>query len=360
MRTAVALSGGIDSMMAAFLLKREGADIIGIHFLTGYEAIRHPRDTEPENVDLQRHPVHAIADQLAIPMHIVDFRTIFRKQVTDYFVHTYMSGKTPNPCMVCNERIKFGVLLDEAKKLGAGCLATGHYARIAKSGGRFRLLRGIDQDKDQSYFLALLSQAQLGRARFPLGGMTKDQVRRLARENGLQPLSKCESQDICFIPDGSYAGFLESESCLPQEKGPIVDSRGNLLGEHHGLHHYTIGQRRGINCPAPAPYYVLQIDVPRNRLVVGAENELYSDKCYISDINWIAPQPEGPVHVHTRIRYRHLAAESVLVPLGGGKARIEFKNPQAAITPGQAAVCYQEDEVVAAGWIDHPAELQDS
>jgi len=358
MVTAIALSGGIDSLVAAFLLKETGADLIGIHFLTGYEMVRHPAGAagiiDEANPDFH---IGRISDQLSIPVHIVDIRELFKLQVVDYFRNVYAIGKTPNPCMVCNEKIKFGALLKEAGKLGADCLATGHYARITESDGRFRLLRGIDPIKDQSYFLAMLAQDQLRQARFPLGGMVKQDVRRLAMTNGLQPVSDHESQDICFIRDGCYRDFLESE--MPHEPGLIVDNRGNRLGEHQGLHRYTIGQRRGINCPGPAPYYVLGLDVERNRLIVGFEDELYKDRCYISAVNWIEPKPDGPIRVQTRIRYRHRAADSTLTPLDGNNGIILFDAPQGAITPGQTAVCYRGDEVVAGGWIENTDNSND-
>ncbi len=355
MTIAIALSGGIDSLVAGYLLKRENADVFGVHFLTGYESNRHrPEQERSDQKPRVENPISAIADQLGIPLHIIDIHQIFRDRVVDYFIRGYGSGNTPNPCMVCNQQIKFGILLEEVEKMGATGLATGHYANIRNQGDRFRLAKGVDEQKDQSYFLAMLSQSQLKSIRFPLGDLTKSDVRQLAGQHLLHPISKSESQDICFIPKNSYRSFLETNLPNPPEPGQIVDRRGNVLGEHQGLHRYTIGQRRGIDCPAAAPYYVVQLDMEKNRLVVGFEDELYRNNCYISGVNWIAPKPEEPVRIKTRVRYRHRAVDSTLIPRVGDTAVIKFDTAQPAVTPGQAAVCYDGDLVVAGGWIIDP------
>ncbi len=340
-KIAVALSGGIDSLVAAFLLKQKNHELIGLHFFTGYEKAGLPQE------------VLNLANQLDIPLRMIDCRQAFRKNIVDYFISSYLSGKTPNPCAVCNSVIKFGVLHRAAARLGAVRLATGHYARVEKDSSRiWRLKKGVDPAKDQSYFLSLLSQKQLSAACFPLGHLTKKQVLGLAQKNNLIPAKKNESQDICFIRDNDYAAFIASQKKVPVKPGAIVTTTGEVLGFHNGLHQYTIGQRRGIHCPALQPYYVLKIDIRHNRLVVGHKEELYKTDLRISGINWIGPKPTQPVEVLTRIRYRQKEAPALLTPLRNNTASIRFNRPQAAVTPGQVAVCYQGDEVIAGGWID--------
>jgi tRNA-specific 2-thiouridylase len=342
--TAIAISGGIDSLTAAFLLKQEGRRIIGIHFLTGYESI----GKTPAQVENR---IARIADQLAIPIEILDCSGEFKTQVVDYFIRSYRSGLTPNPCLICNPSIKFGTALAYARKLGATRLATGHYARIQRGGdGRCHLHRGLDVQKEQSYFLARLTEAQLAQADFPLGEMTKARVKALARSNRLSPTVRKESQDVCFIKEASYADFLNRHG-VPSNPGPIMAIDGQIIGTHQGLHHYTIGQRRGINCPAAHAYYVVNIDPERNCLTVGHHKDLYSDRCRVEGINWIQSPPLEPISVRARVRYRHHAAASTLTPLGQSAAEIVFETPQAALTPGQGAVFYVGDEVLGGGWI---------
>ncbi len=343
--TAVAVSGGIDSLVSAFLLKQQGVDIFGVHFITGYETLSGRYDPQPR--------INHLSRLLGIKIHVIDIRDIFEKRVVTYFVNSYVSGKTPNPCMLCNREIKFGVMLEHARKQGATRLATGHYARMEKDENeRFYLKKGIDAKKDQSYFLAMLDSDQRAHACFVLGEKTKTEVRRIAEKNSLQPFSEKESQDICFIKGISCQDFIASKLHRRFENGDIVNAKGDIVGRHHGLFRYTIGQRRGINCPASKPYYVREIDVAQNRLVVGFKDELYKNRCDISGVNWIFPGIRGPVNVKTRIRYRHKAVDSLLTPTGDHTATIDFKDPQAAVTPGQAAVCYIEDRIVAAGWIE--------
>ncbi len=342
--TAIAISGGIDSLTAAFLLKQDGQRVIGIHFLTGYEASDRAADT------IERQ-IQSIAEQLAIPIEIVDCNAAFKTDVVDYFVKSYLRGLTPNPCLVCNPTIKFGAVFAFARQLGAARLATGHYARVRKDdNGGLHLYRGVDAEKDQSYFLARLTSEQLAHAVFPLGQMTKADTKALARAKGLKPLSSKESQDVCFIQSTTYGAFLEQHG-MPFKPGPIVDLQGNKLGEHKGLHHYTIGQRRGINCPAAHPYYVVKIEPEHNRLTVGTSQDLTTDRCRVEAINWIQPPPAKALQVLTRVRYRHSAAASMLVPRGPHAADIVFDVPQKALTPGQGAVFYDEDEVLGGGWI---------
>ncbi|MFW6080834.1 MAG: MnmA/TRMU family protein, partial [Desulfosalsimonas sp.] len=246
-------------------------------------------------------------------------------------------------------------VLEHAQKLGADFLATGHYARIDNTGKLPVLEKGADKRKDQSYFLAMLAPAQLSRACFPLGDLRKSQVREIAEKNGLKPASGGESQDICFIQRGNYAEFLENRGKINIASGPIVDQEGHLIGRHKGLHRYTVGQRRGINCPASAPYYVIRIDPENNQLVVGFKNTLYTDYCYIKQVNWLIPKPDNPIRVKAKIRYRHREADALLEPESGDRALIRFEQPQAAIAPGQTAVCYTGDTVAVGGWIENQA-----
>jgi len=350
---AVALSGGLDSAIAAALLKEQGYKVIGVHFLTGYEG---PFEAPfpPRPPALLQAKAQRAAHQIGIPLEVLDCRQPFRREVVDYFVDTYRSGQTPNPCVVCNERIKFGFVLEHAKALGASALVTGHYARIGREeGGELSLLRGMDHGKDQSYFLARLTQRQLSQAILPLGSYTKDQVRDMARVQGLTAFVEGESQDLCFIRQPSYQAFLCNLAEFVRKPGAIVNSRGDVLGTHQGLHAYTIGQRRGIGIPGPEPYYVVRLDNEQNRLIVGTESELARKACVVVDINWInARVPDKPMSVHTRIRYRHRQAASVMTPLDSHRAKVVFSKPQFAITPGQAAVFYQGERVLGGGWID--------
>jgi tRNA-specific 2-thiouridylase len=341
--TAIAVSGGVDSLVSAYLLKQRERDVFGIHFLTGYEKLA---ESNTEGIQF-------LGQKFGLPVVVIDLEKQFKTMVVDYFVAAYQNGKTPNPCLVCNPAIKFGVLFDEARRLGASRLATGHYARVASGqGGRYRLRRGMDERKDQSYFLSRLTQAQLARASFPLGTWTKAQVRALAAEKGLQPLTQQESQDVCFIRGTSYADFLIRTSGICPPPGEIVDTAGHRVGTHNGLHRYTVGQRRGINCPASQAFYVIRIDTQRNRLVVGFRDELAAQSCRVTNINWIAGVPEGPMAIDTRIRYRHTAVSSTVSPIGRNAAVVCFDQPQDAVTPGQGAVFYRGDEVIGGGWIE--------
>ncbi|MBF0120462.1 MAG: tRNA 2-thiouridine(34) synthase MnmA [Desulfobacterales bacterium] len=337
---AVAMSGGIDSMMAAYFLKEQGHSVIGIHFVTGYEK---------ENYEAE---LFNVAEKLKIPLKIVDISLDFKTKVIDYFKSTYESGKTPNPCLVCNDRVKFGTILNIVKDLGASHLATGHYARIVSDDiGRFHLLKGIDAAKDQSYFLAFLSQKQLSCAIFPLGDMTKLYVKELAKSLGLEAVLKEESQDVCFIKGKTYGEFLKEFAGFKTKQGYIKDTSGKILGIHNGLHLFTIGQRRGINCPAKLPYHVVSICPDENVLIVGFKEELFKSQCEIVDINWINECPNFPMKIDIRLRYRNKAAKAALFLKGDNSLIAEFEEPQSSITPGQGAVFYIGDEVIGAGWI---------
>jgi tRNA-specific 2-thiouridylase len=347
--TAVAISGGVDSLMAACLLKEQGHQVIGIHFITGYEsAASWARQSGAEN----QHRILDIGKQLSIPVEIVDISSEFQDKVVDYFIRTYQHGQTPNPCMRCNPTIKFGTILSFARRLGAQKLATGHYAIIKKDrSGRYHLFKGHDRQKDQSYFLARLSGEQLADAIFPLGKLQKAEVKQMALQRGLQPVTRSESQDVCFIKNNSYGKFLSAQNGFISEPGKIEDMCGKVIGQHNGLHLFTIGQRRGINCPAAEPYYVIRLDIDRNRLIVGSKKDLLTSDFNITEINWIGEAPDSPTGLHVRMRYRSQEVAATVVPLDSNTAQVRFKEPQPSVTPGQGAVFYRGEEILGGGFI---------
>jgi len=348
--TAVAISGGVDSLMTAYLLKEQGRHVVGIHFITGFEAASaYTRDPETEKT----HKILNIGEQLGIPVDIVDIRDEFREKIVGYFCRTYQSGQTPNPCMHCNPTIKFGTILAHAQKIGAQKLATGHYAIIKKDpNGHYHLFKGRDPKKDQSYFLARLTRPQLAKACFPLGEMKKSEIKQLAAQKGLYPVTQAESQDVCFIKNEAYAEFLAKQTGFDPQPGFIETVNGQVIGEHRGLHLFTIGQRRGINCPAAEPFYVVRLDAERNRLIVGSKDDLLAAECRVTGINWIGEKPSVPLEIHTRVRYRSQEVTATVIPGDRNTAVVRFKEPQASITPGQGAVFYRDDEVLGAGWIE--------
>ena len=345
-KIAIAVSGGVDSLVAAYLLKEQGYDVTGIHFLTGYEP-KHKTDSRSSS-----HPVSTIGEQLDIRVDILNCAEEFKNTVIKYFYTIYSVGQTPNPCMVCNPAIKFGTVLNHAYSLGASCLATGHYAKLEKDKtDKIHLLRGKDKTKDQSYFLAFLTQQQLSAAKFPLGDLTKSTVREIAAQKALNPIENDESQDICFINDKNYKEFLSNQLNIFERPGDIVDINGQIIGTHKGLHKYTVGQRRGINCPSSEPYYVVKIDTILNQLIVGRKDDLRCSEFLVNNINWIIEAPNHPLSIKTRVRYRSRAFETTVSPLDRKTARVKFNTPQLSVAPGQAAVFYQEDEVLGGGWI---------
>ncbi|MFK5953784.1 MAG: tRNA 2-thiouridine(34) synthase MnmA [Desulfobacterium sp.] len=338
---AIAVSGGVDSLVSAFLLKQQShVELFGIHFTTGYEP--HPVD------------IPCLSRQLGLEIFIVDLSKQFTHHVVDYFTSTYLSGQTPNPCIMCNQTIKFGALMEEAAmQRGATHIATGHYARIKPDEqGVPTLYRGMDRIKEQSYFLAMLTKSQLHNAIFPLGEMTKQEVVALAHANHLSPPEKKESQDICFIKEPSFAGFIATHTKDGAFKpGPIVTPAGDIVGQHKGLHCYTVGQRRGLNCPGPAPYYVKKIDMANNHLVVGFKEDILESHFTVKQVNWLLSTPlKNPMTVEAKIRYSHKGETALISPCNNG-ITVEFNQPQNAVTPGQGAVFYINDRVIGAGII---------
>ncbi len=347
MDCAVAISGGVDSLMTARLLLEAGHQVTGIHFTHGFESSGGFNTKER---------AARIAEKLGIPFRHINLADRFKEEVVDYFVKAYGSGITPNPCMVCNPTIKFGVLFEAARDLGAQKLATGHYARIETGAdGEPHLLRGVDPAKDQSYFLARLSYAQLARTLFPLGGLHKKTVTEMASKSGFGELVSGESQDVCFIDSDGYHAFLEKQPGFVSTPGEIVDVNGNVVGQHQGLHHYTIGQRRGINCPAAEAFYVIALDSIHHRLVVGPKTAQETTTCNVADINWLSRgKIDEPFTAQVKVRYRHPAVPARVTPMSSHRAAIIFEIPQSAVTPGQGAVFYDGARVLGGGWIEKP------
>lgn len=347
------MSGGVDSSAAAALLLEQGYDVVGITLkLWPQDCVSRAEDKccGPQAVTDAR----AVAHRLGIPYYLIDEAEDFQKQVIHYFAEEYKAGRTPNPCVMCNEKLKFGSLLGRARKLGAEKIATGHYARTEQDPvtGRTLLRRGHDLRKDQTYFLFSLRQDQLAHVLFPLGELTKTETREVARESNLKTADKEESMEICFVPDKDYGRFLQQSKLVAKHRGDIVDIRGRKLGEHDGIEFYTIGQRKGLGISSPNPLYVLELDPVGNRVIVGEDTLLDRDELRIERCNWIAFEtPPASIEVLAKIRYNHPGTPATVIPSSDGTALVKLHSPQRAITPGQACVLYQDDLVVGGGWI---------
>ncbi len=333
------MSGGVDSSVVAAILRQQGYAVRGLFMAFG----------QPD-LAVQIARVRKVAATLGVDLDVVDVEEAFRARVLAYFRDTYLAGRTPNPCVVCNPHVKFGRLLAAARVLGADLLATGHYARLERVAGRVRLLQGLDPKKDQSYFLHRLGQAQLASLLFPLGGFTKEYVRELAAGFGIAGVHGGESQDVCFLQGTTVVDFLEAQGPTPAS-GEIVRKDGAVVGRHRGIHRYTIGQRRGLGIPDATPYYVVGLDAAGGRVLVGKDEELWRDVLSLRDLTWVGGEPPPmPARLTVRIRYRHAGAPAIVEPAAGGLA-VRFDSPQRAVTPGQFAVFYDDDEVIGGGEI---------
>ena len=352
MKIVVAMSGGVDSSVAAALLAEQGHEVIGISMQL-YDQ-RDGAETFGSCCSLDDlHDARRVAQAIGIPHYIVNFERQFQETVVAHFVQQYTAGRTPLPCAHCNSDLKFATLLDRALGFGAERVATGHYARVDQApSGRYRLRRGLDPAKDQSYFLFSLTQAQLAQAAFPVGDLSKPAVRDVARRLGLRVADKPDSQEICFVPDGDYAAFVARRAPAAPTGGAIVTEQGDTVGQHGGVHRYTVGQRKGLGIAAPAPLYVLRLDAEAQTVTVGPRTALERDTFSASGMNWIADAPSDWTPVSAQIRHRHAAATGRVRVLDDGRAEMIFDTPQSAVTPGQAAVFYDGDAVVGGGWID--------
>lgn len=345
------MSGGVDSTTVAALLKKEGHEVIGVTMqLLDYKEAEGGCCSLDHVVDARR-----AAEKISIPHYVVNFQEEFRKYVLEDYVEKYKLGKTPIPCVLCNQYVKFDLLLKRALELGAEYLATGHYARITEEDGVLTLSKATDETKDQTYFLYTLTQKELRRLLFPLGSLTKDEVRVLAKEMGLRQADKPDSTGVCFAPTGNYRDFLVSESELTEREGEIVNTEGEVLGKHRGIFSYTVGQRRGLGIATGKPMYVTGIEPSSNRVIVGGEEEIYGTKLLAEGITWINDNKNSMLHdilqVKAKVRSRHRESDAYLTMNTESDATVEFKDPQRSITPGQAVVFYSDNRVLGGGWI---------
>ncbi|HXR03309.1 MAG TPA: tRNA 2-thiouridine(34) synthase MnmA [Verrucomicrobiae bacterium] len=380
-RVVCGMSGGVDSSATAALLLEQGYEVVGITLkLWPQDCVNRAEDRccGPQAVADAR----AVCHQLGIPYYLIDEAAEFQKHVIQYFADEYKAGRTPNPCVMCNQNLKFGRLIDRANQLGADYIATGHFARVenicssrreealsdkseirnpkseidlsllTSAPTRYLLKRGRDLKKDQSYFLFSLRQDQLARALFPLGEKTKNDTREVARHCHLKTADKEESMEICFVPDNNYGGFLQKAGLAQKHRGEIVDLHGHVLGHHDGIEFYTIGQRRGLGITTPKPVYVIELDADTNRVMVGDESALDRDEFIATNCNWIPfDKLTEPVEVTAKIRYNHPGTPATVTPTGNGSVMVKLHSAQRAITPGQAAVFYRDDLVLGGGWI---------
>ncbi|MCO6453441.1 MAG: tRNA 2-thiouridine(34) synthase MnmA [Caldilineales bacterium] len=347
----VAMSGGVDSSAAAARLKDAGYNVIGV-MMRLWSEVERGRGSENRCCTLEaREDARRIAAQLDIPFYLLNVEEAFRKQVVDYFIEGHSRGVTPNPCLACNRTIRFDHLLNYARALGADYLATGHYARVRATADGVELLRGIDPAKDQSYVLSIVGQQELRHLSFPVGDLTKPEVRELARRFGLDVASKSDSMDLCFLADGDYRRFLRDWAAEAVQPGPIVDTDGREIGQHQGLPFYTIGQRKGLGLNSSERLFVIDLQAETNTLIVGHAEELGRSDLVAADVNWIGEPPDQTIDCTAKIRYRALDRPATLTPLSPQKVAVHFTEPLRDITPGQAAVFYQGETCLGGGII---------
>jgi tRNA-specific 2-thiouridylase len=352
-RVVVAMSGGVDSSTAVWLLKEKGYDVIGATMCIGM--LEKTQDGPARCCGLADiEDARCVALQLEVPFYVIHLREEFEKEVIQYFCEEYLKGRTPNPCILCNEKLKFGSFLKKALELQADFIATGHYARVnyEERMGCYLLRKGVDRKKDQSYVLFSLTQDQLRHTLFPVGEFRKEEVRKKAMQLGLRVHDKPESQEVCFIQESSYHSFLTERLKEAIEPGPILDKDGKVLGRHKGIPFYTIGQRRGLRLAKGKPLYVIGIDREKNAIIVGGGEEVYSKAFKVGSVHWMVPPPLiGSMNAQVKIRYNHPGSEAILTLQKEDEVEVRFQSPQKAITPGQAAVFYDGETVMGGGWI---------
>lgn len=343
-KALIAMSGGVDSSVAVRLMQEQGEDCVGVTMsLFPKNAGDHTDDTAA---------ARAVAERLGVPFYVEDYQEEFKKEIIDSFVQAYLHGRTPNPCIVCNKKLKFGKLMERAAQLGCDKVVTGHYAQIEKDSDTYLLKKAEDRNKDQSYMLYRLSQEQLEKSRFPLGAYQKTEIREMAKAWGFVNARQKDSQDICFVPDGDYARVIEEYTKEGSRPGPFVDTEGVAIGTHRGIIHYTVGQRRGLGIAAQEPLYVCRIDPEQNTVVLGYREKLFSRELDTEEFNWITGSiPTQPVRCRAKIRYHHEEELCTVYPEGDASAHIVFDMPQRAITPGQSVVLYDGDFVLGGGTI---------
>jgi len=349
-RVIVGMSGGVDSSVAAALLKEQGYEVVGLTI-----RVKPDGDSDDDIRSAQR-----VAEKLGIEFHTVDCTELFAREVVDHFCAEYGRGRTPNPSVRCNAHVKFDALLKKALEMGAEFIATGHYTRIEKDegSGNYHLKKGRDRGREQSYFLYFLKRNIMGRILLPLGGIKKDDVRIIARALGLASADREESRDVCFVAGGDYRGFVGQRMPHAGEPGLILDLDGKTLGTHRGILSYTIGQRRGMGISSGEPLYVTGIDVKRNAIIVGSKADVYGDELVVSNLNWIEFDTlERPIKVKAKIRYRHREGEAIVTPISNSEVHVKFAHPQMAITPGQAVVFYRGSVVVGGGTIERAGDV---
>ena len=352
-RVAIAISGGVDSSVAAALLKDKGFEVIGLHMKLYRGPENDIRNKSCCSID-ETLDARLACHRLGIPFYAIDYQQEFRETVINYFIEGYSSGNTPNPCVMCNKKIKSSLLLKKATELDCEHLATGHYARISSNPytGNTQLSRPQDLSKDQTYFLHGIPSEDLNRLMFPLSEITKTEVRKIARKLRLSAANKPDSQEVCFVPK-DYREFLKNEMNETPLPGEFTSISGEVLGEHKGIPFYTIGQRKGLGINDTTPYYVVKIDKENNRIILGKENDLYSKTIYVSSVNWVSiSAPATSISAFVKLRYAHHGANATLIPESRNKVRLELENSERAVTPGQAAVFYQDNILLGGGMID--------